>query len=93
MLFYFFRTNRPKSSRCLPQISPAFLFKLYITGLLRRFLLDGPGVGGILAVLHACLDLKNTILDKLHYVLYFLTPAMHPRYLALIDEAGKLVKV
>ena len=58
-----------------------------------RFLLDGPGVGGILAVLHACLDLKNTILDKLHYVLYFLTPAMHPRYLALIDEAGKLVKV
>uniref|UniRef100_A0A7S3HCL3 26S proteasome non-ATPase regulatory subunit 2 n=1 Tax=Spumella elongata TaxID=89044 RepID=A0A7S3HCL3_9STRA len=57
-----------------------------------RFLLDGPGVGGILAVLHACLDLKNTILDKLHYVLYFLTPAMHPRYLALIDEAGKLVK-
>ena len=44
-------------------------------------------------MLHACLDLKNTILDKLHYVLYFLTPAMHPRYLALIDEAGKLVKV
>jgi 26S proteasome regulatory subunit N1 len=58
-----------------------------------RFLLDGPGIGGILAVLHAFLDIKGTILDKLHYLLFFLTPAMNPRYLCLVDAAdGKLVK-
>mgnify|MGYP005991697315 CR=1 FL=1 len=50
-------------------------------------------MGGILAVLHACLDIKGTILDKLHYVLFFLAPAMNPRYLCLVDpEDGKLVK-
>jgi 26S proteasome regulatory subunit N1 len=60
---------------------------------LNRFLLDGPGVGGILAVLHACIDIKGTLLDKLHYLLYFLAPAMNPRYLSLMDaETGKLVK-
>lgn len=58
-----------------------------------RFLLDGPGIGGILTVLHACLDLKGTVLDKMHYLLYLLTPAVNPRYLCLIDpEDGKLVK-
>jgi 26S proteasome regulatory subunit N1 len=58
-----------------------------------RFLLDGPGIGGILAVLHAFLDIKGTILDKLHYLLYFLTPAINPRYLCLVGaEDGKLVK-
>lgn len=50
-------------------------------------------MGGILAVMHACLDLKGTLLDKLHYVLFFLAPAMNPRYLTLLDAAdGKLVK-
>lgn len=44
-------------------------------------------------MLHACLDIKGTVLDKMHYLLYFLTPAMNPRYLCLIDqEDGKLIK-
>ena len=45
-----------------------------------RLLMSGAGVAGILTVLHACLDLKATILDKYHYLLYFLVPAMNPRY-------------
>ena len=44
-------------------------------------------------MLHACLDIKGTLLDKMHYLLYFLAPAMNPRYLCLVDaEDGKIVK-
>ena len=43
--------------------------------------------------MHACLDIKGTLLDKFHYLLYVLAPAMNPRYLCLIDPAsGQLVK-
>lgn len=42
-------------------------------------------MGGLLTIFHACLDIKNTILDKYHYLLYFLTPAMNPRYLYTIN--------
>jgi len=52
-----------------------------------RLLLNGPGMGGILVLLHACLDLKGTILDKFHYLLFFLAPAMNPRYLYLLGAA------
>ena len=45
--------------------------------------MSGAGVAGILTVLHACLDLKATILDKYHYLLYFLVPAMNPRYVCV----------
>lgn len=51
-----------------------------------RLLLNGPAMGGILAVMHACLDVKNTILDKYHFILFFLTTAMNPRYLQTVDE-------
>jgi 26S proteasome regulatory subunit N1 len=54
-----------------------------------RLLLSGPGIGGILTVLHACLDLKGTVLDKMHYLLYFLAPAMNPRYLVLLEAEEK----
>lgn len=50
-----------------------------------RLLLIGPALGGILAVLHAVLDLKTTLLDKYHYLLYFLTTAMNPRFLSTVD--------
>ena len=43
-------------------------------------------MAGILVLLHACIDLKGTILDKMHYLLYYLTPAMNPRYLCMIDS-------
>lgn len=48
--------------------------------------MSGAGAAGLLAVLHACLDLKGTILDKYHYLLYFLTPAMSPRFMTTVNE-------
>eukprot|EP00607_Mallomonas_marina_P002396 CAMPEP_0182428130 /NCGR_PEP_ID=MMETSP1167-20130531/21042_1 /TAXON_ID=2988 /ORGANISM="Mallomonas Sp, Strain CCMP3275" /LENGTH=899 /DNA_ID=CAMNT_0024610823 /DNA_START=123 /DNA_END=2822 /DNA_ORIENTATION=+ len=51
-----------------------------------RLLMNGPAVGGLLTVLHACLDLKETLLNKLHYILFFLTTAMNPRFLVSVDE-------
>lgn len=50
-----------------------------------RLLMSGPGLGGVLALLHAMLDMKGTILDKMHYLLYFLAPAMNPRFLCTVD--------
>jgi hypothetical protein len=43
-------------------------------------------MAGILTVFHACLDLKQTVLDKYHYLLYYLSVAMNPRYLYLVDN-------
>jgi 26S proteasome regulatory subunit N1 len=40
----------------------------------------------VLVLLHSCLDLKNTLLDKSHYLLYYLTSAMNPRMLITVDE-------
>lgn len=51
-----------------------------------RLLLSGVSMGGILTLLHCCLDLKNTILDKVHYMLYYVTTAMNPRMLMTVDE-------
>jgi 26S proteasome regulatory subunit N1 len=51
-----------------------------------RLLLSGVGMAGILTVLHACLDMKNTILDKVHYILFYVTGAMNPRMLLTVDE-------
>lgn len=51
-----------------------------------RLLLNGPALGGVLVLLHSCLDLKNTILDKSHYLLYYLTCAMNPRMLITVNE-------
>ena len=51
-----------------------------------RMLLQGPALGGILVLLHSCLDLKNTILDKSHFLLYYLTCAMNPRMLVTVKE-------
>ncbi|GAX23623.1 26S proteasome regulatory subunit N1 [Fistulifera solaris] len=49
-------------------------------------LMCGPALGGMLVLLHSCLDLKSTILDKSHYLLYYLTCAMTPRMLITVDE-------
>lgn len=51
-----------------------------------RMLLNGPALGGILVLLHSCLNLKDTLLDKSHYLLYYLTCAMNPRMLITVDE-------
>jgi len=50
-----------------------------------RFLLNKPALGGLLTVLHACCDMKGTILDKYHFILYFLSTAMNPRYLVTMS--------
>jgi 26S proteasome regulatory subunit N1 len=51
-----------------------------------KMLMNGPALGGVLVLLHSCLDLKNTLLDKTHYLLYYLTSAMNPRMLITVDE-------
>merc|ERR1712232_997843 len=51
-----------------------------------RMLLNGPALGGLLVVIHSCLDLKSTLLDKSHYLLFYLTCAMNARVLITVDE-------
>jgi hypothetical protein len=59
---------------------------------LYRLLLNGPGLGGLLVVLHAAMDLKGTILVKFNYILYYLSISMNPRYLRTVDEELNPVK-
>ncbi|CAM8888009.1 unnamed protein product [Rhodiola kirilowii] len=58
-----------------------------------RFLLSPTALAGIVAVLHACLDMKAIILGKYHYVLYLLVLAMQPRMLLTVDENLKPLPV
>eukprot|EP00937_MAST-01D_sp_MAST-1D-sp2_P005391 g5391.t1 len=51
-----------------------------------RLLMNHSAVAGLLAVLHAALDMPNTLLDKTHYLLYCLAPALNPRLLICLDE-------
>jgi len=51
-----------------------------------RMLLNGPALGGMLVLINSCLDLKNTLLDKSHYLLFYLTCSMNPRMLITVDE-------
>merc|ERR1712037_920838 len=51
-----------------------------------RMLTSGPALGGVLTMIYACLDLKSTLLDKTHYILYYLTCAMNPRMLITVNE-------
>merc|ERR1712194_831254 len=51
-----------------------------------RILTCGPSLGAILILLHSCLDLKNTLLDKSHFLLYYLTCSMNPRMLITVSE-------
>jgi len=51
-----------------------------------QMLMSGPALGGILVLIHSCFYLKNTLLDKTHYLLYYLTCGMNPRMLITVDE-------
>lgn len=51
-----------------------------------RMLTCGPSLGAILVLIHSGLDLKSTLLDKSHYLLYYLTCAMNPRMLITVNE-------
>ncbi|KAF8921613.1 armadillo-type protein [Mucidula mucida] len=58
-----------------------------------RNIMSRPAVAGLLATLTAFTDSKGFILDKYHWMLYFLTPAMYPRFLITLDEELKNIPV
>lgn len=51
-----------------------------------RLILNPAGLAGVLTVLHLCMDLKNTLLGKHHYVLFYITAAMNPRMLMTVRD-------
>ncbi|KAH9962205.1 26S proteasome regulatory complex non-ATPase subcomplex Rpn1 subunit [Russula dissimulans] len=53
---------------------------------LDRAIPSKPAVAGLLATLIAFTDAKAFVLDKYHWMLYFLVPAMYPRFLITLDE-------
>ncbi|KAN0111781.1 Armadillo-type fold [Russula decolorans] len=53
---------------------------------LDRAILNKPAVAGLLATLTAFTDAKAFVLEKYHWMLYFLVPAMYPRFLITLDE-------
>ena len=36
-------------------------------------LMNGPSFGGLMAVIFSCLDMKSTLLDKHHQIMFYLT--------------------
>jgi len=58
-----------------------------------RTLISKAAMGSILTFLHCCLDMKQTILDKNHYLLYHLASAMAPRFLFTVDVNLNLLPV
>lgn len=58
-----------------------------------RALLSPIAMGGLLTTLFACLDMKNLILAKSHYLLFSLVTAMFPRMLMTLDENMKPLQV
>jgi 26S proteasome regulatory subunit N1 len=39
-----------------------------------------------LVLIYSCFDLKNTLLDKSHYLLYYVACSMNPRMLITVDK-------
>eukprot|EP00735_Rhodelphis_limneticus_P006874 TRINITY_DN19332_c0_g1::TRINITY_DN19332_c0_g1_i1::g.15859::m.15859 TRINITY_DN19332_c0_g1::TRINITY_DN19332_c0_g1_i1::g.15859 ORF type:complete len:890 (-),score=276.33,sp/P56701/PSMD2_BOVIN/50.00/0.0,PC_rep/PF01851.17/1.5e+04,PC_rep/PF01851.17/40,PC_rep/PF01851.17/0.023,PC_rep/PF01851.17/0.00081,PC_rep/PF01851.17/27,PC_rep/PF01851.17/67,PC_rep/PF01851.17/0.0053,PC_rep/PF01851.17/7.7e+02,HEAT_2/PF13646.1/15,HEAT_2/PF13646.1/11,HEAT_2/PF13646.1/6,HEAT_2/PF13646.1/0.053 TRINITY_DN19332_c0_g1_i1:208- len=58
-----------------------------------RFLHSPVSLGGLVTVLHSCLDIKKLILGRYHSVLYYLSLAISPRMLITIDEDLKMVPI
>lgn len=55
--------------------------------------LSRPALAGLLTVLFMCMDMKNTLAGKQHYLLYTLVSAMRPRMLMTLDEGGNMLTV
>ncbi|KAI6001568.1 26S proteasome regulatory complex non-ATPase subcomplex Rpn1 subunit [Pisolithus orientalis] len=51
-----------------------------------RNILSRPAVAGLLAAIMAFTDAKAFVLDKYHWMLYFLVTAMYPRFLITLNE-------
>ena len=58
-----------------------------------RQVLSQVAAAGLLTVLVSLIDAKSFILDNAHYLLYFLVPAMQPRFLVTLDEDLKPLQV
>ena len=50
-----------------------------------RSLMSPVAVSGLLVFLHSCADLKNLLLGKWHWLLFFLACSMYPRMLVTVD--------
>merc|ERR1711998_140276 len=57
-----------------------------------RLLHSNVALAGILSVVMACTDIKNTLLGKHHCLLYYLATAIKPNMLMTIDEEGNQVQ-
>ncbi|KAI0674418.1 armadillo-type protein [Trametes maxima] len=51
-----------------------------------RTIMSRTAVAGLLATLTAFTDAKGFVLDKYHWMLYYLVPAMYPRFLITLNE-------
>ena len=49
-------------------------------------------LAGLLIIAHASIDLKNTLLGKHHYLLFWLAVAMQPRMCMLLDDKLEPIK-
>ncbi|PHH74014.1 hypothetical protein CDD80_3417 [Ophiocordyceps camponoti-rufipedis] len=58
-----------------------------------RQVLSPVAAAGLLITIVAMIDPKEFIASTSHYLLYFLVPAMHPRFLVTLDEKLKPLKV
>lgn len=51
-----------------------------------RFLLSKVGMSGVVIFLTSLLDIKSTLLSKQHYFIYFLSLAMYPKFLFVVQS-------
>ncbi|KAK7205212.1 armadillo-type protein [Myxozyma melibiosi] len=58
-----------------------------------RQILSNVSLAGLLTVLVSLVDANSFILDSAHYLLYFLTPAMHARHLITLDTDLQPIQV
>lgn len=54
-----------------------------------RSVMSRVSVASLLTVLVSLTEARSLVLDQHHYLLYFLAPAMHPRFLITLDEDMK----
>lgn len=51
-----------------------------------RFLLSKVGMAGVIIFLTSLFDIKSTLLAKQHYFIYYLSLAMYPKFLFVIND-------
>eukprot|EP01024_Parvocaulis_polyphysoides_P064007 TRINITY_DN7425_c0_g2_i2.p1 TRINITY_DN7425_c0_g2~~TRINITY_DN7425_c0_g2_i2.p1 ORF type:complete len:808 (-),score=183.10 TRINITY_DN7425_c0_g2_i2:91-2514(-) len=58
-----------------------------------RNLMSTTGSAALCIVLFSCLDMKSFICGSYHFMLYFLSLAIRPRWLMTLDEQGEMIAV